>query len=312
MIRDFRPADIPALVELHRDAAPDIVPPTVAGFRHWLESHPPRAQFRMLVAEDGGRPVGFAEAYLNWATSTPGVGVIWIGVRSDVRGRGIGHALWERAEQHLREHGARKLETGALEDTPGERFAEARGFRRTRTELVSRLDVGAVDLARFAELEERRARDGFRAVPLREVAERRDELHAVYAAAMADVPADQPEDDIRREDFEEHVLGDPELQWDGSAVVLADGRPVSLAFILVNPELAMAANELTGTLADHRGRGLARLAKVATIRWAAANGIREIATENDAETAAMWGLNQSLGYRLCHRRSVLARSVADG
>ncbi len=77
----------------------------------------------------------------------------------------------------------------------------------------------------------------------------------------------------------------------------------------MNRELAAATNEMTGTLADYRGRGLARLAKIATIRWAAEHGIREIATENDAENAAMWGLNQSLGYRLRYRRSILAREL---
>jgi GNAT superfamily N-acetyltransferase len=54
---------------------------------------------------------------------------------------------------------------------------------------------------------------------------------------------------------------------------------------------------MTGTLHDFRRRGLARLAKLATIRWAAEQGFRTMLTGNAETNAAMLGLNESLGYR---------------
>jgi len=45
----------------------------------------------------------------------------------------------------------------------------------------------------------------------------------------------------------------------------------------------------------HR-RGLARLAKLATIRWAARNDVATIVTGNDDDNEAMLALNRSLGY----------------
>jgi RimJ/RimL family protein N-acetyltransferase len=90
---------------------------------------------------------------------------------------------------------------------------------------------------------------------------------------------------------------------------LAGERPVALAFLLVNPEAGVAVNEMTGTLKEYRGRGLARLAKLAAIRWAAEEGFHEIGTGNDSENAPMLALNQSLGYEVKWRRAFFAKEA---
>jgi RimJ/RimL family protein N-acetyltransferase len=54
---------------------------------------------------------------------------------------------------------------------------------------------------------------------------------------------------------------------------------------------------MTGTRADLRRRGLARLAKLATIAWAREHGFAAIQTSTDGENAPMLALNESLGYR---------------
>jgi GNAT superfamily N-acetyltransferase len=281
--------------------------PTPAGLAHWIESTPPRGRFRGWVAEEDGRIVGASWGYLDWSVSAGGGSVVWVGVLPEARRRGIGSALIGAAEEHALASGARKLDSKALERSEGELFLRTRGYRRARSTLVQRLDPSTADLKALGGLEEARRAEGFDLVPLGAVADRLDELHAVYAAASVDIPADNPEDDLRLDEFESHVLGDPELTPDGSYVVLAEGRPAALAFLLVNREAAAAYNEMTGTLPQFRGRGLARLAKLATVRWARAQGIRELVTENDYENAAMRGLNKSLGYRVSHVRAWLSR-----
>ena len=69
--------------------------------------------------------------------------------------------------------------------------------------------------------------------------------------------------------------------------------------------MGVALNGMTGTLRAYRGRGLAKLAKAATIRWAREDGLRRIVTENDAENAAMIAVNEWLGYRVVARRAFL-------
>jgi RimJ/RimL family protein N-acetyltransferase len=62
-------------------------------------------------------------------------------------------------------------------------------------------------------------------------------------------------------------------------------------------ERGRAQNAGTGTLREFRRRGLARLAKLRQVEWAAASGITSIATANDETNAPMLAINQRLGYR---------------
>jgi GNAT superfamily N-acetyltransferase len=72
---------------------------------------------------------------------------------------------------------------------------------------------------------------------------------------------------------------------------------VAIAMLIVDVEGRRAVNGFTGTLPAFRGRGLARLAKLASIAWAKEHGITSIATGNDATNAPMLAINISLGYR---------------
>ncbi len=74
----------------------------------------------------------------------------------------------------------------------------------------------------------------------------------------------------------------------------------------------MTTNEWTATLPDLRGRGLARLAKRTTIRWAADEGIIEIVTGNDPDNVPMRELNRRLGYRELFIRRDFERPASVG
>jgi RimJ/RimL family protein N-acetyltransferase len=54
---------------------------------------------------------------------------------------------------------------------------------------------------------------------------------------------------------------------------------------------------MTGTLRDYRGRGLAQLAKRATLANAAKRGVELVSTENDQTNGPMLRVNEKLGYR---------------
>ena len=297
MIREFRAEDVRQVRNLFHELVPELPAHTERGIVHWLASHPPRARLRCWVALDGGELVGWGIARFNWSVSAEGVSWLWVGVREHARGRGIGGALYALAEAHLVTGRARKLETFAAPGSAGERFAERRGFRKTRAEHFLTLDPSATDLSTLARIEREKAAEGFRVAPLRDVLDRPRELHALYTAAEADVPADDVEDNIPYDEWVHETLEAPDLDRDGSFVVLAGERPVALSFLHVNRELGLAENEMTGTLPDFRRRGLARLAKLATIRWAVENGVTEISTGNDRENAGMRRLNEQLGYR---------------
>jgi GNAT superfamily N-acetyltransferase len=188
------------------------------------------------------------------------------------------------------EHGALELRSWSFPDSDG--FLERRGFRRTRAERMSTIDPRTVD---------RRALDqlppGVRVVALRELEQRLPEVHAVYAEAAADMPADHSVTNVPYDEWLVETIGDPDLARDGSAVVLVDDRIAALSWLKVDRRRGLAEQELTGTARAYRRRGLARLAKLAVMRWAAANGITRVTTGNDAANAGMLAINHELGFR---------------
>ncbi|MGH3036807.1 MAG: GNAT family N-acetyltransferase [Gaiellaceae bacterium] len=295
MIRAFRPEDGEALAALlHEDEVPE--PVTGDGLRHWHMGQPGRAHARSWIGLTGDEIVGWARARLRWSTSVEGVGEVWAFVHPERRRTGLGARLYDEAAAHLDAVGGRVVESWSFGED-GHRFLLARGFRAERTEHVLRLDLATADTAALEPLRARREAEGYRLVPLAAVVDRPRELHALDSAATADVPQIHTEDDVRFEDWVEEVLGSPQLSRDGSFVVLAGERPVAYAFIEVDPPARLAANEMTGTSPEHRRRGLARLAKLATIAWAREQGLGAILTGSDATNVGMLGLNRSLGYR---------------
>ena len=295
MIRELRPGDAEAVSTiLHADVVPHAVTP--AGVRHWLEAQPERARARMFVAEEGGEIVGWAESRLTWATRAPGVGDFWAYIAPQARGRGLGRTLYEQVEAHLVEVGASVLQTWTHNEA-GLALLENRGFRPTGKERISVLDLAGADVSSLPTLEQKKTGEGFRLVTLRDAVDDLEALHRVYTAAAADVPEYFTEDDVRLEEWRRETLEHPQLAYEGSFVVLAGEQPVALAFLEVDGAAGLAANEMTGTLPEFRRRGLARLAKLATIRWALAQGLSRVLTGNAEANVGMLRLNESLGYR---------------
>ncbi|HEY3069298.1 MAG TPA: GNAT family N-acetyltransferase [Gaiellaceae bacterium] len=294
MIRDFEPGDAAGVSALlHEQEMPG--PLTADGVLHWHTAQPKRARARSWVALEDGRVVGWGRARLRWSTTAEGVADVFAHVHPRLRGHGVGGALFGTAESYARELGARSLQSWADSDA-GNAFLERRGFRPTGTQRISALDPRNADTDALPELERALARDGFRLVPLENVRDRVAELHLVYAASSADVPQEFREDDVRLDEWRLETLEHPQLSGAGSFVVLDAERPAALAFLEVDEPAGLAANEMTGTLPEVRRRGLARLAKLATIRWAAEAGISSILTANEERNTGIVALNESLGY----------------
>ncbi len=279
------------------------------GLLHWLASAPERARLTAWVADDEGELAGWSEAFLQWDVKEEGVAFFWFGVRPDARRRGVGTGFYELAEKHLLDVGARRLESLATGDPGGERFLLARGFAKTRSEQCWSLAPRSFDAARAEELERAKAAEGYRLVPLGAVRDRREELFGLFSVAHADVPADHTHVETY-EEWTKTLWEYPDLDPDGSFVVFADDRPVAFAWIAVDREGRRGTHMMTGTAREFRKRGLARLAKVATIRWAREAGITALVTENDSANHGMLALNAELGYEPTRTLQHFAKDVA--
>jgi GNAT superfamily N-acetyltransferase len=307
-IRPFEAADAPAAADLVRPLQRAILV-TPAYLVHRERSEPQRAQRRSWLALEKGKVLGFGTSAVKW--DEPGsVGRFWIGVPPDRRKGGIGSALYDLAEQHARSLRMARVTVEVDNDPDGLRFLEARGFEPVSAEIVSSLDPEVTDIGELDGLVAESSAAGFELTTLQAMAGRPDDLAAFYEAAGAWPPGGGEANRITADELWRYIFERPELSWDGSFVVLDErDRLASLASLVVDPTGARAENDWTATLPELRGRRLALLVKLASIRWAREAGIRQIVTANDEDNVPMLTLNQRLGYRRLYPQVELARAL---
>jgi GNAT superfamily N-acetyltransferase len=286
-IRDLDPErDAAAVVAIIREVQPTAVV-SIAGWRHRERTIPARSHQRSFVAEVDGRVVGRALARLeNLFSEATDLAFVVVSVPTEHRRQGIGSELYDAALAHATSLGPSRLLTNVYESDDGARFARARGFVEERSQQEAVLDPRSV--------RERPPAD----VDLRRVADVDPRLvHALDEAATRDQISTEQIDGIPYDEWVQHVLEHPLFTAEGSVVAMVAGVAASLSFLLVDRETGRALNMFTGTLPAHRGRGLALAAKLGSIEWAAANGIKMLVTVNDTENAPMLAINKRLGYR---------------
>jgi GNAT superfamily N-acetyltransferase len=296
MIRERRPEDDAAIAHVIREVAPGWVT-TERGVRHRRLTTLERAQRKDWVVEADGEVVGWSSGALK--TDGERADVAWanVFVRPAWRGRGIGAELWQPLEAHLHELRAKRVLTDGADAPETRAFAERRGFRHTMTTRLSSLDPQSVDGAVVAAASAEKAREGFTLAPFAAFEDSPELIHAVDAEASLDEPADEPITNWPLDEWLESNWLQPDLSHEGSFVVVHDGSPVALAEVRVDLEGARAANGFTGSLRAYRGRGLARLAKLASIAWLREQGVTTLVTQNDETNAAMLAVNRRFGYR---------------
>jgi GNAT superfamily N-acetyltransferase len=284
VIREFKEDDADRVAELVREF-PWLL--TAEHLRHRLRSRPPRARAASWIAEEDGALVGWAQVHFAWTTDRDDLAEVLVFVSPDRRREGFGSRLYELAAGHALGSGAREVRGGAWE-AEGHRFLLQRGYLRLKEERFSALDPRTVDTSSLV------LPDGFHLAPIAELGGRERDVHALYAEAFAD----QPDDEglaIGFDDWLADLLGNPQLSKEGSFVVLDGETPAALAWIQVSGRRAQ--HDLTGTARAYRRRGLARAAKLATIRWCAEHDIELLATGNDATNVGMLAINDELGFR---------------
>jgi len=276
--------DAADLVELTHEINPTAVV-NAASYVHRERSTPERAKARGWVAEVDGKAVGRVECFRNFFTEGSRNGFLNVAVRKEYRRRGIGRALYEVGLEH-----AQALELGELlasfhENEAGTTFAAARGFTEVRAEAESVLDPQTVRELPSPDTD------------LRPVSAVDPQLvYDVDLEATLDMPQTEQIDHIPYDEWEDHVLRHPLFTPTGSFVAMVDGVAAAVSLLTADLESGRAHNMFTGTLRAHRGRGLARAVKLASIQWAAAHGVTMMATNNDETNAAMLAINRRLGY----------------
>ena len=284
MVREGRSEDFGSATELLNRVWPHRVG-SERSLRHAADAEPPNAHRRYWAAEDDGKLVAWATAVIEYQ-SAERPGFLQASVTPESRDAGLGTALLERCEAHLTGLGVATALSFTTPEEASQRLATARGFRHTNTTRISGVDPRTI--------EPRSAPPG---VDLRSLAELNPrQVYELDAEAMLDVPGEVAMDDVAFEQWLEDYWRDPDTDLDASVAAVIDDRPVAFSHLRIAPG-GRAVTDMTGTLRDYRGRGLALLAKRATLVNAAKRGVELVSTENDETNGPMLRVNENLGYR---------------
>ncbi|WP_225822180.1 GNAT family N-acetyltransferase [Streptomyces naphthomycinicus] len=291
-LRPDVPADVDGFARVRRLALPYILF-TPESVRHTATHMHPDARFRPLVAEDDGEVIGTAQVHLIPDSPDPGQGSLNIYVRPDRAGRGAGRLLVRAAEEYLAELGAVKLFAWALDEPANRAFAERRGYRPGRSAHFLRLDLAHGTLPPLPEVPA--------GVELRTAADFADDPRPLFeldAETVLDEPSDVDYAFTNYDTWLAETWRHPLLNRELTTAACVDGRPVAFSVAYTDGD-GRYSTAMTGTARAHRGRGLAKLAKIHSLYRARAAGVTEAFTGNDTGNDPMIAINTWLGYEIC-------------
>lgn len=296
LIRETTDDDAPAIARLQLEAD-DARVTSAETIVHMRRTRPERGRMVDLVAEIEGEVIGSGVAGLDISTSTPGAAWAFVTVDSRMRRRGIGDALGTKLLEHLHGLRATKATSFFRSTDEGERWAASRGWSPLLRGPLIAVDPRIVS--------EPSIPTGYRCVPMTRVTP-----EAVYEAvklAALDEPSPVPHDDIQLDDFLREWT-DPNADLESSTAVLdEDATVVAFSFLYVAGERAQ--HGFTGTVREHRGRGLATAAKRRVLRTAAVRGVTRVTTSNAEENSAMRGINRKLGFEPVGEHVIFGRDL---
>jgi GNAT superfamily N-acetyltransferase len=288
-IRPAVPDDAEPSVAMHDQLAPYLVM-SAAPLRRRLEG-PEKPGRGTFAAVDDGELVGWASTALI-AGSDPLDGQLRCLVRPEYRGQGIGTALLELAHQNLKAAGA--VSARVFADPQSADWAGRWGYEQTRQVHYAGIDPGqAPPLPPVP--------DGLRLVPLEELDPRA--LYEADQVAQRIKPGDATITTAPYDEWVAAVWKSPGMVLDLSVAAL-DGKRV-VSFTLGNGDHHKIWSQMTATMPDQQGRGLAKLVKSAALGLATEAGVVGAYTANYDGNEAMLAVNTWLGYRRLATHSVL-------
>lgn len=244
-----------------------------------------------FAAVDDGKLVGWSSSSLI-AGSDPVSAVMRVLVDPQYQGRGAGTGLVEASHAHLKAAGAESVRVFA--DPAAVGWAARWNYTQTRQ-------------VHYAGIEPRLAPAlpkvpaGVRLVPLIEADPR-----AVYAAdevAQRTKPGDAKITSRPYDDWLAGVWHSPGMVLDLSIAALAGERVVG--FTLGSGDHHKIWSQMTATMPEYQGRGLAKLVKCAALHRAADAGVVGAFTANYDGNEPMLAVNNWLGYQRAATHSVI-------
>jgi mycothiol synthase len=293
--------DLARIVAL-RAAIDPILEPTVDELRFLRERL--RTPLQLLAALNG-EPAGYGIAGVFPKEEDEDYAFADVGVRLDLRRRGIGTALLSALSAHVRALGkqALQLEVGEQEADAFGYFGK-RGYVEVERQKALELDLGSIEARAPAPPDN---------VQIASWAERPDlleQLYKLYREASADIPGLDAETVSSFDEWRLWELERPTRRHDLSYVAFTADEVVGYATLNVFP--AGGFHGLTAVSRGWRRRGVGRALKLSQIATAKAVGIEKLYTESEERNEPMRRLNQELGFREIPGMVVLRGPLIEG
>jgi mycothiol synthase len=269
-----------------RAAIDPILEPTVEELRFWRKRL--RGPLYLLASLDSD-PAGYGIAGVFPEQEDEQHAFADVGVRPDLRRRGIGSALLEALSDHARALAKQALQLEVGEEGDALRFFQKRGYVEVERQKALALDLRTI---------EAQAPEPPEGVRIASWAERPDllpDLYELYREASADIPGLDAETTSSFAEWRLSELERPSRRDDLSFVALAGDELVGYATLIVLP--AGGFHGLTAVARDWRRRGVGRALKQHQIAAAKAAGLRKLYTESEERNEPMRRLNEQLGFR---------------
>lgn len=263
-----------------------------------------------LASDETGAPVGSAFLRVFTREGQDHLAELELHVHPAERRKGTGSLLLDAAVRAAGEHGRRSVVTQTEAGTPGDLFLRAKGWRGVLTLTYARLSLKAVDRAALTAIV-REPHPGYRleswdgTVP--------GPLARTFAAsrrAMDDMPMDDTDygtvvwDVDRVRAVAQAVADRGDLLRTVAAVDEADGSIAGFTELVVPGDGQGDGQHYgTGVLPEHRGRGLARWMKAASILDARERppDLGGLLADTADSNTYMRRINDAFGYEPTHR-----------
>lgn len=298
-IRECRPEDYPGVAIVASLTRPE---PFSAGE---LQDEDRRGRLagtlhRLVAVDEAGTVAGYACAEsFPWFPENRWE--LYVATHPERRGRGVGRALYEAAEQIALAGGAQSFVAWCRSTDPAYfAWAQRRGFVSDLLRTESVLDLSTFDSSRFAGVLDQVRAGGIR-LELFDGPTPEAIVHGVWDVERLtgpDVPDYEPDApfptyEVYRQMWNEYT--DPRL-----TVVALDGdRVVGVSTLFYSRTPGKGGyTGYTGVLREYRGRHIALAVKLLTVEGAMHRGVPRMRTNNDFENPSMLAVNTRLGYQL--------------
>ncbi|MEU6082891.1 GNAT family N-acetyltransferase [Streptomyces sp. NPDC047108] len=269
------------------------------------EPSPSSRRLAWLASHAEGTPVGSAFLRLFTGPGQDHLAELDVHVHPVERNQGAGALLLDAAVRAAGDDGRRSVVAQAEHGSPGDRFLAGHGFRAVLALTVARLPLAAVDTGALAAVTDE-DRPGYRLVAWDgTVPDHLAETFTASRRAMDDMPMGETDrgtvswDVDRVRAVAEVVARRGDHLHTVAAVDTSDGSIAGFTELVVPGDgTGDGLHYGTGVLPEHRGRGLGRWMKAASIRHARDRhpALAGLVTDTADDNGPMRAINEALGY----------------